>query len=674
MPPDAPDSAALQALCEQGLIAHRAGRLEEASRLYQAVLAADPAHVGALHLLGVYCVQTGRPEPAAELIGQAVALQPDFADAWANLATALNGLGRHEEALAAADRAIVLQPGHAAAHGNRGQALRALGRTEAALASYDQAAALNPTAQAHFNCAAVLRELGRPAAALARYDQAIALNPTYAESHCSRGIVLRDLGRPEAALMALDQAIALRPDYAEAHGNRGNVLVDLGQHSEALASYETAIGLNPAYFEVLSNRAAPLRELRRPQEALAASDEALAVNPDYAEAHSNRGAALYDLRRLDEALAAYDRAIALKPGYAAAHSNRGTVLLELRRLDAALADYDAAIAARPDYADAHYNQAMCRLALGDDAAGWAQYEWRWKTDQLGPAQRHADRPLWLGEESLQGRTILLHAEQGLGDTLQFCRYAPAVAALGATVFLEVPRGLERLLGRMVGVAQVMTMGDDLPPFDFQAPMMSLPHALSKAGSGAGFGPQTAYLRADPGRAAIWAERLEPSAGLRVGLCWAGGLRPDQLIADGIDQRRSLPLAVFAPLAAVEGAVFYSLQKGPPSGQLAELAGQGWAGPEIRDLTAELKDFDDTASLAANLDLVITCDTAVAHLAGGMGKPIWILNRFDACWRWLDGRDNSPWYPSARLFRQAAPGDWEAVMTRVAAELDGLAPG
>jgi hypothetical protein len=419
---------------------------------------------------------------------------------------------------------------------------------------------------------------------------------------------------------------------------------------------------------VLSNRAAPLRDLRRPLEALAASDEALAVNPDYAEAHSNRGAALYDLRRLEEALAAYDRAIALKPGYAMAHSNRGTVRLELRRLDEALADYEAALAAEPDHADAHYNQAMCRLALGDHAGGWAQYEWRWKTDQLGPALRHADRPLWLGAESLAGRTILLHAEQGLGDTLQFCRYAPAVAALGARVILEVPRGLERLLSRVEGVAQVVTLGEDLPPFDLQTPMMSLPHALPAEG----FGPQTAYLSADRAKTAVWGGRLGASPGPRVGLCWAGGLRPEQLIADGIDQRRSLPLAALAPLAEVEGAAFYSLQKGPPSEQLAELVAEGWAGPEIVDLTGELRDFDDTAALVANLDLVITCDTAVAHLAGGMGKPVWILNRFDACWRWLDGRDDSPWYPSARLFRQATPGDWETVIARVKDALRSLA--
>jgi tetratricopeptide (TPR) repeat protein len=694
MPSDGSPNADWQAIYERGLALHRSGRLEEASRLYQEVLAGDPDHVETLHLLGVYCVQTGRLEDAARLIGQAVALRPDFVDAHGNLATALNSLRRHEDALAAADRAIALQPSHASAHGNRGQALQALGRPDEALASYDQAAGLNPTALAHFNRAAVLRELGRLDDAVAAYDQAVALkpdyaeahrargttlaelgrriealaahdravacNPAYAEGHWSRGVTLRDLGRPAEALESLDRAIALRPAYAEAHGARGNVLMDLMARDEALASYETATRLNPDYFEVWSNKVVALRELRRPDEALAAADRALAIRPDYSAGHSNRGAALYDLRRLDEALESYDRAISLQPDYAEALSNRGTVLFEMRRLPEALAAHEAALAAEPDYADAHHNQAMCRLALGDFARGWEQYEWRWRTAPYAPAVRDFAAPLWLGRESLQGRTILIHAEQGFGDALQFCRYTPAVAALGARVVLEVPGPLRRLMSRLDGVAQAIPRGETPPKIDFQVPMMSLPHALP----GEGFGPQEAYLFADPTDVAAWAERLGPRTDLRVGLCWAGGTRPDQLVQDSFDKRRSLSLEAFAPLAGIQGVSFHSLQKGPPAEQLAEVVERGWAGPEILDLTAELADFADTAALVANLDLVITCDTAIAHLAGGLGKPVWILNRFDACWRWLDGREDTPWYPSGRLFNQPAPGDWANLIERV----------
>lgn len=623
-----PNSAAIY---EEGLAAHRAGRLDEAARLYEELLADEPEHVQALQLLGAVWLQIGNPEQAAALISRAVALKPDFADAQANLAAALNSLGRFDEALAASDQAIALRADHSGAHGNRAQALRALGRTQEALRSY---------------------------------DQVIALNPSHAEAHCGRGIVLRLVGRSAEALASLDRAIALNPDAPEAHANRGNALVDLGRMEEAVASYDAAIALRPNDVEVAANKVIALRELRRPQAALAASEEAIAIGPDYADAHGNRGAALYDLRRLDEALESYDQAISLKPHDARARSNKGIVLLELRRLEEALAAFDEALAADPQYAEAHHNQAICRLALGDFKRGWAQYEWRWRT-KLAASRRNRAAPLWLGEESLQGRTILLHAEQGLGDTLQFCRYAPIVAAMGATVFLEVQSGLERLLSRLAGVAQTATLGEASALHDFQTPLMSLPLALPAAG----MGPQAAYLAADPVQAMKWSSRLGP--GLRIGLCWAGAARADQLILNRVDQRRSLPLEAFEPLASVGGAAFYSLQKGAPAGQLGELNAKSWKGPQIVDLTAELADFDDTAALVANLDLVITCDTAVAHLAGGLGRPVWILNRFDACWRWLDARKESPWYPTARLFRQPTPGDWASVICDVEGELHRL---
>jgi tetratricopeptide (TPR) repeat protein len=625
------DAAVLNAIYNEGLSHHQAGRLDQARQRYEQVLAVAPRHFDALHLLGVYCIQTGQPERGVELIRQAVSVRRDMPGAYGNLANALNSLGRSAEALEASDRAIALNPDFAEAHGNRAQALQQLGRLEDALASYDRVVALKPTAKAYFNQATLLRELGRPEAALASCDRALALEPGHAEVLRSRGILLCDLGRLLDGLESYDRALAARPDYAEAWCGRG----------------------------------AALQKLGRPSEALASQDQAISLRPTYAEAHNGRGGALYDLRRLEEALESYDRAIALKPDYAEAYNNRGVVLSDLRRLDEALASYDAAIALRPDFADAQHNQALCRLTLGDYQAGWAQYEWRWRTDQLGPTRGDSDAPTWLGQESLAGRTLLLRAEQGLGDTLQFCRYAPDLAALGATVILEVQPGLERLAARLGGVTQVVTRGQPTPAHDLQTPLLSLPHALGLAPAGG----EAPYLQADPDEIAAWAGRLTQSGALRIGLCWAGGLRPDQALLNSMDARRSLSLEAFAPLAGVEGLEIYSLQKGPAAAQVAELRGRG--GPGIIDLTAELKDFADTAALVANLDLVITCDTAVAHLAGGLGKPVWILNRFDGCWRWLDGRADTPWYPSARLFTQPAPGDWASVIGRVVRELSAL---
>jgi hypothetical protein len=329
--------------------------------------------------------------------------------------------------------------------------------------------------------------------------------------------------------------------------------------------------------------------------------------------------------------------------------------------------FERALALAPLDPEAHFHQAMCRLALGQEAEGWAQYEWRWRTRQFAAARRDFAKAPWLGRESLQGRTILVHAEQGLGDALQFCRHVPALAERGATVAFEVYPALARLMGRLAGVSVVIKRGGPLPPCDFHVPLMSLPLALDARAHG----HAAPYLSPDPGDAAAWARRLEGLEGLRVGLCWAGGARPDQPIAHAIDLRRSLPLMAFRPLADLPNVRLISLQMGPPAAELAQAA--DWPGEPILDPTADLRDFADTAALVANLDLVIACDTSSAHLAGALGKPVWILNRFDNCWRWGVGRDDTPWYPTARLFTQAAPGDWAGVMQAVQAAL-AQAPG
>lgn len=702
--PEAPllESDAIEAVAAQGLALHQAGRLAEAKQHYDAVLAVNPGHFGALHRLGVLCIQTGQLEQGVELIKRAVAIKPDAAAAYGDLATALNSLKRHDEALWSSDRAIALDPEHAAAHGNRGGALYALGRLEEARACYQRQVALRPAdARAHFNQAIVLRELGCLEEALESFDQAIALGPGNADAHRNRGVALHELGRFDEALeshgqaialkpdfaeahynlgttllelrrqrdalMSFDQAISLRPNYAEAHSNRGVALNDVERYEEALVSFEQAIGLKPDYAKAYCNQVAALQELRRPQEALESCDKAIALQPDYAEAHHNRASVLYDLRRLEEVISSCDQAILLKPAFAEAHNAKAVALHERGLMADALASFERALELKPDYAEAHHQMAMCRLALGDYAKGWPQYEWRWRTRQFEYGLRDLAAPLWLGREDIRGKTILLHAEQGLGDTLQFCRYVPKVAALGAKVILEVHPGLERLLSRLDGVDRILTRGAALPPYEFQTPLVSLPLALD-AGPDGDLGP---YLSADPEQAVAWASRLSGAEGLRVGLCWAGGTRLDQRAANAIDQRRSLPLEAFRPLADIPGVQIYSLQIGPPANQLTEARARGWPGPPILDLTAELKDFADTADLVANLDLVITCDTSTAHLAGALGTPVWILNRFDSCWRWLHGRDDTPWYQGARLFNQTTPGDWAGVVAQVKGQLLGL---
>jgi tetratricopeptide (TPR) repeat protein len=496
--------------------------------------------------------------------------------------------------------------------------------------------------------------------------KAIGLNAKVAAAHSNLGNALRELKRPQDALASYDRAIALKPDNAETYYNRGLALQDLKRPEDALASYDKAIALKPNFADAYNNRGMALRDLKRPEDVLASYDKVIALNPDYAEAHNNRGIALRDLKRPEDALASHDRAIALKPDYAEAYYNRGLALQDLRRPEDALASYDKAIALKPDYAEAYVSQGFCFLLMGRFEQGWRQYEWR-KKENKPIAARAYPRPLWLGEQNIEGKTLFIHWEQGLGDLIQFCRYAKLAADLGARVILEVPKPLLSLLATLSGVAQLIEAGSPLPPFDYQCPLLSLPLAFKTTLSSI---PATIpYLKANSEKSRLWKERLGERHKRKVGLVWSGGFRPNQPELWFIDSRRNIPLAKLAVLKHPD-IDFYSLQKGEPAeAELAELIRYNWEGPHIVDFTSQLNDFSDTAALVENLDLVITVDTSTAHLAGAMGKPVWILNRFDTCWRWLLNRTDSPWYPTVKLYRQEKTGHWDDVVQRIRMDLD-----
>lgn len=502
------------------------------------------------------------------------------------------------------------------------------------------------------------------ASAAELFADALDLEPGHPAAHCNRATVLAELKRWPEALAGYDRAVALKSDYAVAWSNRGNALKELRRPAESLASFDRAIAINPGIAEVWSNRGTVLKELNRLDESLASYDRAVRLDPLMAEAHSNRGIVLAALGRGEAALASYDRAVAIRPDDAEALSNRGIALYELRRINEALESHDRALALDPHLAQAHFNRSMARLALGDLAGGWLDHEWRWKMPAAD--RRHFPQPLWLGKGSIAGSTVLLHGEQGLGDTLQFCRYAKHVADLGAAVVLEVPAALEGLLGGLNGAARVVARGDSLPRFDLHCPLMSLPLAFNTTLTT--IPSDVPYLHARDGLALQWRERLKGGSAPRVGLVWSGGFRADQPGTWAVNGRRNIPLSRLAPLA-LPGIEFHSLQKGEPAEtELAQAVARSWGGPRLINHSARLNDFLDTAALVENLDLIITVDTSIAHLAGAMGKPVWILNRFDACWRWLLDRTDSPWYPTARLYRQEAAGDWDGVIRQVAADL------
>jgi Flp pilus assembly protein TadD len=461
----------------------------------------------------------------------------------------------------------------------------------------------------------------------------------------------------------------LRDLLADAYNAQGITLATGGQMEAALACFEAGIALHPGHASLQSNRANILQLLGRTDAALVANTAALTANSRHLDAWFNRGLILFELERFEEALVCCDNVLAVRPDHLQALSNRGTVLHILGRLEEAIATFQRAAALNPAHPTVRFNESLARLTLGDYAEGWKLYESRWGT-ALHPPRHDFTQPQWRGEAGPRDRTILLHAEQGLGDTLQFCRYVPLVAKQ-ARVVLEVPATLRRLMASLPGNKMVIAEGEALPAFDLHCPLLSLPLAF---GTGLATIPaDTPYLRADPALSASWRQRLAALPGLKIGLAWAGESGSRITDARARDRRRSIPLARLAPLGSLSNISLVSLQKGSAALQTADQPD----GLTIHDWTEYLEDFADTAALVAELDLVISVDTSVAHLAGALGKPVWVLNRFDACWRWLRGRTDTPWYPTAWLFRQPTLGDWDSVVRDVVAALGGLetsAPG
>ncbi|MBU3560439.1 tetratricopeptide repeat protein [Polynucleobacter hallstattensis] len=658
-------------LIEQAFNLHQQGKFKEAQAFYEQALTIDPNHFDVLQLLGTLFLEAGQFIKAVEFLTKALQIKPDFVEAYSNLGIALQELQRFEEALVSYNEAIRINPNYAEAYSNRGIALKELERFEEALVSYDQAISIKPdNAEAHSNRGVVLQTLQRFEEALVSYNEAIRINPNYVEAYCNRGIVLKELERFEEALVSYDTAIRIRPDYVDAYYNRGVALQDLKRFEEALISCDTAIAIKPHFAEAHSNRGIVLKELERFEEALVSFDQAIRIKPDYAEAYSNRGAALKELERFEEALVSYNKAITINPNYADAYSNRGNTLKLLKRFDEALASYHQAIAIKPDYANAHWNLSLCHLLLGNFKDGWQGYEWRWKNESAISLQsrRHFSQPLWLGGQSLVDKTILLHAEQGLGDTIQFCRYVSLVAQLGAKVILEVRRPLFKILQNLEGVSQLVAMGDPLPAFDYQCPLMSLPLAFNTEIES--IPNQVPYIKAPPIQEEYWKTKLAAHQKLKVGLVWNGGFRPNQPELWSLNARRNIPLAQIAQIN-IPDINFYSLQKGEPAeSELIQSGNQYWNPSNFYNFVSELDDFSDTAALIANLDLIISVDTSTAHLAAAMGKPIWLLNRFDTCWRWLVDRKDSPWYPTMTLYQQEEMGNWEGVIERVKGDLVG----
>jgi tetratricopeptide (TPR) repeat protein len=480
-----------------------------------------------------------------------------------------------------------------------------------------------------------------------------------AEAHFNLGLAFGNQGRTDEAANCFSQAIRLRPDYGEAHNNLGVILEQKGKLAEATACFEHAVQATPANAAAHANLGAALELNGRFEEAEAALQEALRLQPDLAQAHSNLGNVYKSQGKAEEAVACYHRALSLNPDYAEAYNNLGYVLKNLGRLDEALACVDQALVREPNYPLAHLNRATILFLRGQFQEAWTEHEWRWQTKEFG-GPRAFRQPAWDGS-SLAGRTILLYSEQGLGDTLQFIRYAPLVKLRGGTVLVECQRPLVPLLSRSPGIDQLIAQGSELPPFDVQSPLMSLPRIFRTSLDNI---PATVpYVFPDPQRLEHFQRQLSGRA-FRIGVVWQGN--PD----NPRDRERSFVLRCLMPIAMLPRVQLLSLQVGHGGSQLSECASLFLITDLARDL--DESSFTDTAAVMKSLDLVIAPDTAVAHLAGALAQPVWIALSHVPDARWLLDRQDSPWYPTARLFRQERPGDWAGVFARMAAALQETA--
>ena len=596
----------------------QSGRIEEAEAALTDVVRAQPANADGIALLGLAAAQRGDNARAAQLMEQAIALNPHHPATLFNYGNVLRKLERWQDAADAYTRVLTLRADHHEARKMRALAFSHLDRDAEALADLDQSPPPADTVQTLTLRAKLRFRAGRVGEAIADYDRIVAMD---------------------------------RSNW-EAFNNRGVALDSLERYDEALKSYDAALALKPGDDNVLHNRGATLICLQRYDEALPLFAGLIASDPAHADNWSCHGVALASLGHIEESIVSFERALALDPTSLRAHNGKGMALAALGLTDEAVAEYRAALAANPGNPLTHGNVAFALLAAGDLQAGFVEYEWRRKDGPIGQSQRTYPQSEWQGEP-LAGKTLLLHPEQGLGDVVQFARFIPRLIAGGAHVILETPAGLEALCRTVAPNLTVIRSGDLLPPFDVHAPLMSLGHKLNVALND--IPTNVPYLHADADKRNAWRERLSHLAKPRVGVCWSGSRIHRN------DQSRSIALADFVPILDTPGVSFVSLQRDVRESDAGLLSSLG----DITRVMDHVVDFTDTAALVAELDLVVSVDTSVAHVAGALGRPVWILISAAPDWRWMLDRTDSPWYPTVRLFRQRSLTDgWRPVLDDV----------
>jgi tetratricopeptide (TPR) repeat protein len=653
---------------QRAVTLHRGGQLEQARQLYEQIIEQDPRHANALNLLGLVGWQTGHFAEAVEYLQRAIALDASQAAYFGNLAEARRGLGQLPEAIECYREAARLQGGVAVVHLNLGVLLQQTGQIDEAIVNYRRALALAPQkVPARYHLGAALAQQGQLDAAGTCYEQVLELEPNHVQSLLGLAGIRKKQGNLKAAAASYERALSLDPANSVAHFHLGNVRQRERRFADAVACYRKALEISPDDAGTICNLGNALHEMGQLDEAFEYAQRAAEMRPHSAVAQSNLGANLQDLGRLDEAQLRFGRAIELEPDRAEFHHNLGSVLRDQGQATRAIEEFDRALELQAEFPQAHCSRGTALLTLGEFGPGWAEYEYRIGLPQYDTCS--FPQPRWDGTP-LQGRTLLIHCEQGRGDTFQFIRFVKLARerAGNGKVIVAAQQPLVPLLAGS-GYSPVVTRDPPLPHFDVHVPLMSLPLVLGIALEN--LPHEVPYLAADPKGIEHWRKRLEanlqsPRSGLfLVGICWQG--RPEFRF----DRLRSIPLASFAPLAAVPGVRLISLQKGPGVDQLG--------GPGAKFPIVDLgDDFDrdaaflDAAAVMNHLDLVISSDTAIAHLAGALGVRVWAALSLAPDWRWLFDREDSPWYPTMRLFRQERLGDWSGAFERMAGELRKLA--
>jgi len=702
---------------------HQAGRLDDAEKLYRQVLAAQPDHPDALHLLGVIAHQVGRNDMAMELIGRAITLRPTSADYYSNIGLVFVARGDIDQAIAAFQKAIELKPDYPEALFNLANMAGVKGEYNIAINLYQRAAQSRPRFWPGFrNLAKALTKTGQWDRAVAAYQQTLAIQGTEPNGQTMRAELLHELGdalysagqiaqagnsyqealklKPESwevlnnlgncfcsmrrfaeGIEVYRRSLALRPQSPATLNNVGNALVAIGQTDQAILAYRQGLEIQSDIPDLWGNLGNAFKRKRQMDQAIECYQKVLALSPNSAQALAHMADAMFEKRQyphamqcclqalaadvtcpdahnvmgnlrmvegdIDQAIASFQQAMVLRRNDIDSCNNLGSAYYARGDIDKAIECYQSVISQRPDHAMAHWNFGLMLLTRGEYQRAWPEYEWRWQVNEFN-LRRNFNQSHWNGQ-NLDGKRIMLYSEQGLGDVLQFVRYAPLVAARGGKVIVSCQPELHRLLKSMPEISELHDWKQAPMRFDSHCPLMSLPGVFNS--TVADIPSQVPYLHADPELIEHWKSRM-PEGVRKIGLAWAG--RPEHFN----DRNRSFPLSTFAPLAGAGGLWFTSLQVGEPGRH------ERPPGLELTDWTDELKDLADTAALIANLDLVITADTAVAHLAGAMGKPVWILLAFMPDWRWMLHRSDSPWYPTARLFRQPTRGDWQSPMAQI----------